>query len=135
MSFISKRQLTTIQIAYREVQRNSDGMLDDGQWRMTLRNIGGVRPDATGHVSAKQLDQRGFERMMHFLEDHGYQEAGRSPTHWRSRPGVRDDRASTRQLHEITTLATMAAGAVSLAGLVRRLTKDKCDRPEQLTGA
>lgn len=128
MSVITKLQIQTIQIARRQVQQKSGGVFDEGQFRMALLNVGGVRPDCNGRVSSKALDQAGFEQMMAMLEDMGFRDVSGKPDHWRSRV---NGLATTRQVFEIKRLG--AESRYSIESLCQRATGGKCTSPEQLT--
>jgi len=131
MSLITRHQLQLLQIARRQVERASNGVFDEQAWRIALRNAGGVKPDQTGQVSSKSLDQAGFERVMDLLESMGFREKDKPADYWRSRCSVRTGLASTRQVREIYRLAD--GGRYTLPSMCLRASNNTHQTPEQLT--
>lgn len=123
---LTRAQLQLLNIARRQVEIRSAGVCDEPWYRLVLRNVGGAQPDADGHVSAKTLDHVGFERVMAFLEQHGFRERGRPETHWRDRDGRRTGLATSRQVwaihHLYADYAKIATQPHPLAAIVRRAT-------------
>lgn len=123
-------QLRMLAIARRQAERHTGGAFDEAQYRLLLRNVGRVKPDGAGHVTAKGLSNAGLDSVMAYLEEHcGYRQSGKPANYWR------DGAAATlrRQVHLIRGLA--AASSYPLAGLVRRFSGDRTDDVERLTPA
>lgn len=129
---ISRLQVQTLQIARRQVEKLSQGVFDESAWRIALRNVGKVKPDRTGHVSSKALDQAGFEAMMSFLEGMGYRRDSGNQTHWRNRNSQRTGFATTRQVYALRQLAA-ADSRYDLGAMCLRASNGRHDQPEKLT--
>lgn len=131
MKFITPHQVRFLAVARRQVQRLSGGAFDEQQYRMLLRNLGQVRPDASGHVSAKALDQHGFEAVMAFLEGAGFRHAEMDERYWRDRAALRPRFANERQVRLIHELARRTP-RYSLAGLCLRFSDGRAESPGKL---
>lgn len=97
--------------------------LDDGMYRMVLRNVGGVK-------SSKELTQAGFEDVMAVFEDCGFREIGKPPTYWRDKVSIRGVFCGERMARKITELA--AEQGYALAGLCRRFSEGRVEGVDKL---
>jgi len=97
--------------------------LDDGLYRLVLRNVGGVK-------SSKELTQAGFEDVMAVFEDSGFREIGKPPTYWRDKVSIRGVFCGERMARKITELA--AEQGYALAGLCRRFSNDRVEGVDKL---
>ena len=86
---ITTDQIRTIKTAQRQLK------MDDGQYRILLRNIGGVD-------SCKNLDQKSFEDVMATFESMGF--VGPRKNYWSDIVLRRGSFASSRQVHRIQEL-------------------------------
>jgi len=113
---MTNQQLTLIHAARRQLG------LDEADYREILANIAGVK-------SSKDLTNKSFEDVMAHLEHRGFRHLGQPADYWRSKTFRRGIDADARQLHKIAELAA-AVDNYDMAGLIRRVTKGRCGRPE-----
>ena len=114
---MSNEQIKLVKIAQRELG------LDDGEYRLVLRNIGNVE-------SCKSLTQRAFEDVMAFFESRGFQHQNFSPDYWQGRVQRRGRYADPRQVHHIEQLVKRTR--YSLAGLCLRFSDGRVDEASKL---
>lgn len=126
---LTRPQLQTLQIARRKVEKASRGVFDESQWRLTLRNVGGVAPDDRGHISSKALSNAGFEAVMSFLAERGADDRGSD--HWQRRDGQRRGYCTNRQAWLIRMLQPLSPYEMHV--LCLRHSNGEHQRPEQLT--
>jgi hypothetical protein len=67
---ITAAQIKALHVTRNQLYKASGEVFDEQQWRILLRNIGRVAPDANDHVSAKALDNAGFDRVMAYMRAH-----------------------------------------------------------------
>jgi len=126
---MTPQQIRLLAIARRQVERLSAGTFDEGSYRLLLRNVGGAKPDAQGHISGKALSQAGFEDVMAALEAMGFRD-DKDDHHWRDIVARRQRFASSRQVYEIRRRAPDVD--YPLAALVRRFSLGRTDQVERL---
>lgn len=124
-------QIKSLHVALGQVKKLRPEIYDDAWWRMVLRNIGHVRPDSAGHVSAKALSHAGFEDVMAFLETHGFRDPAGPETRWRDIARRRLGFASSRQVKALRDLAGLQRYDLRAACL--RMSDGAADAPERLT--
>lgn len=132
---MTKPQLQSIHIFRRKLEALSAGHFDRGQFDLLLINLGGVRPDAEGRISSKALENRGFERVMTYLEEAIYVLDQTVGTYWHDRDARRGDFLSPSQEWEIKRLFDLLASAgveYALAGLLDRQTQGRTSEPREL---
>ncbi len=111
-------ELKLIHMAYRQAG------LDEEQYRMVLRSVAGVE-------SAKALSQTDLENVMAVFEDSGFRHAGKPEDYWRMKVALRGSYCGARLVVKIETLA--ADQKYDLAGLCRRVSKDRVSRVDKLS--
>jgi hypothetical protein len=109
-------QIKLIHVARRQVK------IDEPQYRLLLRNVGGVD-------SSKDLGKHGLEAVMAVFEDMGFRSTMHGPTFYRDR--FRSSAASPEQLHKLRQMAD--ASRYPLAAMCRRFSAGRTDQVEQLT--
>lgn len=124
-------QIKLVHIARRQVEKLSDGVFDEASYQMALRNCG-VRPDAAGRCSSKQLTQAGFEKVLSLMEELGFRDK-QGDEHWRNRNAARTGYATSRQVWEINQLAP--ASKYPLYAMCRRISNGQHGTPDKLTSA
>lgn len=117
---MTKSQIILLQTARRQLR------LDEAEYRLILRNVGGVD-------SCKDLSNQGFEDVMAFFEGRGFEYRGQASVHFRRKLETRGRVADARQLHKIAELASQTQ--YKLPGLCLRFSDGRTDQPEQLAPA
>ena len=116
---MTPRQLQIIHTAQRQLK------LEDGQYRMILKNVADV-------ASSKDLTNSTFEQVMAFLEDLGFSPNGQPSTYWRDKVASRQSGEVTeRQLQLIGALA--ADASIDAAGFAWRMSNHRTRTPGELS--
>jgi hypothetical protein len=127
-------QLAAIHTMRRRLEKLNPLVCDRAWYDLVLRNLGQIKPGLP--ISSKHLTNAGFERVMAMLEENLAKFDSQTGTYWRDRERRRGHYLTTRQEWHIRTLfgQLQAKGSeYQLAGLIRRMTRDRAERVEDLS--
>lgn len=98
--------------------------LSDAQYRMLLRNVGGVD-------SSKELDSAGVEDVLAVMEDSGFDSHPSGPTYWRDKVRRRGHECGERAVHKIEELSRLQR--YPLQRLCELFSNQRTSEPAKLT--
>lgn len=111
-------QIKTVKMAQRALG------LDDGQYRLILRNVGGVD-------SCKDLTNPSFEKVMAFFEQMGFKDNRGGPGYWSNKANRQGELVNERIVFKIRALAQ--GQPYDIGALCRRFSNHRTDQLHQLT--
>jgi hypothetical protein len=126
-------QLRTLHTMYSALKKLRPDIYDDDWLRLLVRNAGNVKPDDTGHVSTKNLDNVGLENVLAVIEQRLH-ECNAAPGHrWRDAVSMRSGYATSRQVWSIKQLAPQQR--YDLRAMCLKFSDGRAEIPERLTPA
>jgi hypothetical protein len=100
--------------------------LSDGEYRLILRNLGGVE-------SSKDLTNQSLEKLMAFFEDRGFRQKDQPQDYWRRKYHAQGQFCGERMVHLIHQLSQQVK--YPLDSLVAKASKGRTARAEELNPA
>jgi hypothetical protein len=117
---MNQGQIANVHIAKSQLQ------LDDGEYRLILRNVAGV-------TSSKDLDNSKLEKVMAFFEERGFRQKDQPQDYWRRKYHAQGQFCGERMTHLINQLSQQVK--YPLDSLVARASKGRTARLEELNPA